>query len=47
MKCAECNYYWTDEDEEYPSCHCEETAFAPCEEDENEMEKEPDLDERD
>lgn len=47
MKCAECNYYWADEGEEYPRCHCEDDMVAPCEEDEYEREKEPDLDERD
>lgn len=47
MKCTECNYYWKADGERYARCHCEETAFAPCEEDEDEIEKEPDLDERD
>lgn len=34
MKCTDCNYYWKADGERYARCHCEETAFAPCEEEE-------------
>ena len=47
MRCTECNYYWQDEGEEYPCCHCEDDMIAPCEEEDNEREEEPELDERD
>ena len=40
MKCDECNYYWIADGERYPRCHCEETAFAPCEDDEESEENE-------
>ena len=36
LTCASsnCGYYWQDEDEEYPRCHCPYDGFpAPCEED--------------
>ena len=37
MKCIDCNYYWVDEGEKYPRCHCTESAGnAPCELDEDE-----------
>ena len=37
MKCIDCNYYWVDEDEKYPRCHCTESeGNAPCELDEDE-----------
>lgn len=48
MKCAECLYWWKDEDEEHPSCHCNEVAGdAPCEVEDWEAEEEPELDEDD
>lgn len=47
MRCADCLWWWKEDCEKYPRCHCEDDALAPCEEDEDEMEKEPDLDERD
>jgi hypothetical protein len=47
MKCAECNYYWADEGEEYARCHCKDDMIAPCEEEDWEMEEEPELDEKD
>lgn len=31
MKCSECNFYWKDENDEFPCCHCE--GDAPCEDD--------------
>lgn len=31
MKCAECNLWWIDEGEEYPSCHADPNWPAPCE----------------
>lgn len=33
-ECAKmnCGYYWQDEDEDYPRCHCPDDGFpAPCE----------------
>ena len=46
MKCLNCNYYWVDEGEEYPRCHCDEPeGNAPCELDED-VETE-DIDEED
>ena len=37
MKCIDCNYYWVDEGEKYPRCHCTESeGNAPCELDEDE-----------
>ena len=35
-RCADfnCGYYWRDEDEEYPRCHCDNPWLAPCEYDE-------------
>lgn len=47
MRCSECNYYWIDEGEEYPSCHCEDDIIAPCEKEDREREEEPEFDERD
>lgn len=34
MKCVDCSYYWRDENEEYPRCHCGESWLdnPPCEE---------------
>lgn len=32
MKCKDCNYWWQDEDEDFPQCHCpEDIPVAPCE----------------
>ena len=47
MKCAECLYWWKEDWEEYPSCHCNEVAGdAPCEvEDWDEDEEEEDEEE--
>ena len=37
MKCFECNLWWTDAGEDYPSCHADPNWKAPCEyEDEEE-----------
>lgn len=37
MKCIDCNYYWVDEGEKYPRCHCTESdGNAPCEQEEDE-----------
>lgn len=36
MRCAECNLWWVDEGEEYPSCHADPNWPAPCEYDEEE-----------
>lgn len=47
MKCAECLYWWQDEDEEYPSCHANPNFPTPCEEEDFEAEEEPELDEGD
>lgn len=36
LGCADsnCGYYWQDEDEDYPTCHCPDDGFpAHCEED--------------
>lgn len=27
-----CGYYWQEEGEDFPSCHCEDGWPAPCEE---------------
>lgn len=46
MKCIDCNYYWVDEGEKYPRCHCTESeGNAPCELDEDEETE--DIDEED
>ncbi len=37
LKCKNCVYCWQDEDEDFPSCHCEKTSIynvPPCEEEE-------------
>jgi hypothetical protein len=47
MKCAECLYWWKDEDEKHPSCHADPNFPAPCEIEEEEAEEEPELDEED
>lgn len=36
MKCAECVLWWTDEGNEYPSCHADPNWKAPCEYDDEE-----------
>ena len=43
MRCAECNLYWADEGEKFPSCKADPHWPAPCEyEDEpNEEEDDP------
>jgi hypothetical protein len=34
-----CGYYWQDEDEDYPCCHCPDDGFpAPCEYDDEDEE---------
>lgn len=33
MKCNECFYWWQNEDDEFPQCHCSEDTPAPCEDD--------------
>lgn len=37
MKCSDCAYYWQDDNEEYPRCHCGGTWLdnPPCEEEDN------------
>lgn len=35
MKCSECNYYWQEEEDGYPRCHCDPNFPAPCEEPDN------------
>lgn len=30
MRCVECNLWWVDEGEEYPSCHADPNWPAPC-----------------
>ena len=48
MKCIDCNYYWVDEDEKYPRCHCiESEGNAPCELDEDEETEDIDEEEED
>ena len=45
MKCFECNLWWTDEGNEYPSCHADPNWKAPCEyEDEDESVVDEDYD---
>lgn len=31
MKCVECNLYWADEGEKFPSCKADPNWLAPCE----------------
>lgn len=32
MKCTDCPYYWQEEWEDFPGCHCgEPDGYAPCE----------------
>jgi hypothetical protein len=32
MKCKDCFYWWQDEDDDFPQCHCpEDIPVAPCE----------------
>jgi hypothetical protein len=38
--CADCNYHWKDEDDDYPRCHFDGPGKAPCEEDDWEEEDE-------
>ena len=48
MKCIDCNYYWVDEGEKYPRCHCTESeGNAPCELDEDEETEDIDEEEAD
>lgn len=45
MKCAECCYYWQDEDENRPRCHWEMRCpgdLAPCEYEDDEPQDDPD-----
>ena len=38
MKCVDCGYYWKEENEPYAHCHYEGfDAWAPCEQEENEL----------
>lgn len=47
MKCAECGYYYKTEEDKYPCCHFEgPEGWAPCEQEEDIEEEEPDFDER-
>lgn len=45
MKCADCNYYWKSEEDEWARCYFDEWyqpmdgEKAPCEEDETENEE--------
>ena len=44
MKCADCPYYWKEENEDYPDCHYRwNDGYAPCEVEE--IYNEPDDDE--
>lgn len=48
MKCTECGYYYKTEEDEYPCCHFEgPEGWAPCEQEEEFEEEEPELDEND
>ena len=39
MKCVDCLYYYQDESDLFPCCHCDMSeGFAPCEEDDDEYE---------
>ena len=40
MKCAECNLYWKDEWEDFPSCKADPRWPAPCESEDEEEEVE-------
>lgn len=40
MKCVNCNYYWQEEWEDYPSCKYADPWPAPCEYDDEEDEVE-------
>ena len=41
MKCAECPYYWAEENEKYPSCkYPYNDGYAPCEIEDQEKESE-------
>jgi hypothetical protein len=40
MKCAKCNLYWADEGEKFPSCKADPNWPAPCEYDDEPIEKE-------
>lgn len=31
MKCVDCNLWWKDEGEKFPSCHADPNWPAPCE----------------
>lgn len=44
MKCAECNLYWANEWEKFPSCKADPNWPAPCE-CENDYEEEEEYDE--
>ena len=47
MKCIECGYYYKTEEDRYPCCHFEgPEGWAPCEQEEDIEEEEPDLDEK-
>lgn len=36
MKCVDCLYYYQDESDLFPCCHCDiSEGFAPCEEDDD------------
>lgn len=39
MRCAECNLYWAEEGENFPSCKADPNWPAPCEYDEEEEEE--------
>lgn len=47
MKCVDCNLWWQDEWEDFPSCHADPNWPAPCEYDDegddNEEEEYPEL----
>ena len=41
MKCVDCLYYYQDESDLFPCCHCDMSeGFAPCEEDDDDGEYE-------
>ena len=39
MKCSECNFYWQEEGEKFPSCKADPNFPAPCEEEDYEDEE--------
>ena len=40
MKCKDCNLYWVDEGEDFPSCKADPNWPAPCEYEEEDYDEE-------